>query len=313
VKANLHGIERRLTPRFVKMIVAGEVLLLACLIILAKVGLISISRREQLVWLLALIFGLIARGIAFRLYVSVADEYRNARLSRLVWLAFALNAAVLFVRGLVCNDIVAGLTDNYYQSPLRGLLNHLFSVPASILLLSGLVGMLQSYRHAGLGTKLSRRDYVLIGISLALFGWLLIFHENLEEGHSPWIINRILQPVNLALLAAASVVSIVLHRYTAVMQGGKMAVVLRFLVLYGALTGFLVLMIQLVLPIIQRTVSFDATPLTYLWALIPWLSTLAAATRAEMTSEVMARVAKLKQTAVQHEVVVSALRVEGSS
>ena len=311
MKANLQGIERRLTPRFVKMIIAGEVLLLGCLIILAKVGLISISRREQLVWPLALIFGLVARGIAFRLYVSVADEYRNARLSRLVWMAFALNAAVLFVRALVSNDIVAGLTDNYYHSPLRGLLNHLFSVPASILLLSGLVGMLQSYRHAGLGTKLSRRDYVLIGISLALFGWLLIFHENLEEGHSPWIINRILQPVNLALLAAASVVSIVLHRYTAVMQGGKMAVVLRFLVLYGALTGFLVLMIQLVLPIVQRTVPFDEKPLTYLWALVPWLTTLAAATRAEMTSEVMARVAKLKQTAGRHEVVVSALRVEG--
>lgn len=311
MKANLQGIERRLTPRFVTMIVAVEVISLACLIILAQGGLISISRREQLVWLLGLIFGLVARVMAFRLYVSVADEYRNARLSRLVWLAFALNAAVLFVRGLVCNDIVAGLTDNYYHSPLRGLLNHLFSVPASSLLLLGLVGMLQSYRHAGLGTKLSRRDYVWIGISLALFGWLLVFHENLEEGHSPWIINRILQPVNLALLAAASVVSIVLHRYTAVMQGGKMAVVLRFLVLYGALTGFLVLLIQLVVPIIQQTVPFDEKPLTYLWALVPWLSTLAAATRAEMTAEVMTRVAKLKQTAGQREVVVPALRVEG--
>lgn len=310
MKANLQAIERRLTPRFVTMIVAVEVLLLAGLIIVAQVGLISISRREQLVWLLGLIFGLIARAIAFRLYVSVADEYRNARLSRLVWLAFALNAAVLFVRGLACNDIVAGLTDNYYHSPLRGLLNHLFSVPANILLLSGLVGMLQSYRHAGLGTKLSRRDYVLIGISLALFGWLLIFHENLEEGHSAWLFNRILQPVDLAFLAAASVVSIVLHRYTAVMQGGKMAVVLSFLVLYGALTGFLVLLIQVVVPIIQRTVPFDEKPLTYLWALIPWLATLAAATRAEMTTEVMARVAKLKQTAGHREVVVSALRVE---
>ena len=288
------------------MIVAGEVLLLVGLIILAKVGLISISRREQLVWPLALVFGLIARGIAVKLYVSVADEYRNARLSRLVWLAFAFNAAVLFVRALVCNDIIAGLTDNYYHTPLRGLLNHLFSVPASILLLSGLVGMLQSYRHAGLGTKLTRRDYILIGIALALFGWLLIFHENLEEGHSPWIINRMLQPVDLALLAAASVVSIVLHRYTAVMQGGKMAIVLRWLVLYGALTGFLVLMIQVVLPIIQRTVPFDATPLTYLWALVPWLTTLAAATRAEMTAEVMTRVAKLKQ-AGRHEPVVSGL------
>ncbi len=293
------------------MIVAGEVLLLASLIILAKVGLIS--RRGQLAWVLALPFGLLARGIAFKLYVAVADEYRHARLSRLVWLAFALNAAVLFVRGLVCNDIIAGLTDDYYHTPLRGLLNHLFSVPASILLLSGLVGMLQSYRNAGLGTKLTRRDYVLIGTLLALLGWLLIFHENLEEGHSPWTINRILQPVDLTLLAAASVVSIVLHRYTVVMQGGKMAIVLRWLVLYGALTGFLVLMIQVVLPIIQPVVPFDATPLKYLWVLVPWFTTLAAATRAEMTAEVMARVAKLKQTGGRHGVVVPALRAEGSS
>jgi hypothetical protein len=285
----------------VKLLLAGEMLFLAALIVSAKAGLIS--RYAFLESVAGLGFGVLARGIAIKLYLDVADEHRNARLPRLVWQAMAVNSALLLLRGVVSNDIVAALTADYYQSPLRGLFNHVFSVPASIFLLLGLLGMLQSYRNTGLGMRLKGRDYALIAVSLALFGSLLIFRKNLEEGQSSWTINKILQPVDLTLIAAASILSIVLHRYTTVMQGGRMAVVLRWLVFYGLLPGILVLLIQVVVPLIQQTMPFDATPLNRLWSLLPWLTTLAAATRAEMTADAVAQAARLKRTRESNEAV----------
>jgi hypothetical protein len=302
-------IATRITPGVVKLMLACEVLLLAGLIILAKLDLIS--RHSQLEVLVGLAFGSLARVITIKLFWNVANEYRDARLSRLVWLAFATNSVLVLLRNVISNDIIATLTDNYHQTPLQGFLNHILSVPAAIFLLLGLVGMLQSYRRAGLGTKLRGRDYVLVAISLALFGWLVIFHENLEEGQSPWLINRILQPVGLTLIASSSIVSIVLHRYTAVMQGGKMARVLSWLVLYGLLPGALVLLIQVVVPVVERTIPFDATPLIRLWALLPWAVTFAAVTRAGMTADVVAQVAKLNQPTGAREAVVSGLRAGG--
>jgi hypothetical protein len=286
----------RLNSRLVKMMLAGEIFLRGWLIICVRAGLIS--RHGQFEMLVGLFFGLAAHVIAIRLYLGIADEYRNVRLSRLVWLAFAANSGLLLLRTLSSNAIVYALIEDYKRYPLRGFFNHIFSVPASIVLLLGLLGMLQSYRHAGLGTKLRGRDYALIAASVALFGWLLVFHKNLEEGQSPWAVNRVLQPVDLFLIAAGSIASIVLHRYTAVMQGGKMAVVLRWLVFYVLSAGVLVLLNQIVVPLIQRTVLFDATPLLALWSFLPWLTALAAATRAEMTAEAVAQVATLKQAEV---------------
>ncbi len=99
-----------------------------------------------------------------------------------------------------------------------------------------------------------------------------------------------------------------LHRYTAALQGGPLAVVLRWLILYVLSAGVLVLLIQVAVPFIQRIAPFDATPLNHLWALLPWLTTLAAATRAEMTTEVVAQVVRLKQARIETEAVIQGLR-----
>src|SRR5215216_5787055 len=118
-------ISTRLTPRVIKLMLACEVLLLAGLTVSAKLGLTPRMSLSEVV--VGLSFGTTARLIAIKLYLNVANEYRDARLSRLVWLAFAFNSVLLVPRALVSNDIVAALTNNYYQTPLRGLLNHVFS------------------------------------------------------------------------------------------------------------------------------------------------------------------------------------------
>ena len=288
---------------------ASEILLLAALIILAKVGLIY--RHEYVERIVGLVFGALARGIALKLFLDIADEYRHVRLSRLAWQALAVNAGLIFLKGLASNALIDNWIMNYDHSPLRGFLNHALGVPASVFLVLGLAGLLQSYRRTRLATKLGGGDYGVIAISLALFGWLLVFHKSLEEGQSPWLINRILQPIDLSLIAVASIVSIVLYRYAASLSGGKLAEALRWLVIYGLLPGVMVLLVQVAVPAIQQTLPFDSTPLDRLWALLPWAMTIAAAVRAEMTVAAVAHVAKLQQFRGRTRLAASGLRAEG--
>ena len=299
----------RFTPRIVKTLLAGETLLLVALIILAKSGLFA--RHSRLEELIGLGFGAVARGIAVTLFLGIADEYRKVRLSRLAWQALAINAGLLFIKGVVSSSVIDAFIENYHNTPWRGFLNHALGVPASVFLLLGLMGLLQSYRSAGLGAKLRGSDYVIMAVSLALFGWVLIVHKNLEEGQSPWLINRILQPLDLSLIGVASIVSVLLHRHAASISGGKLAEALRWLVIYGLMPGVLVLLVQFAVPAIQRTVSFDASPLGTLWRLLPWMMTLAAAVRAEVTSDAVAQVTRLRHFNQRTKVVGSELSAEG--
>ena len=272
---------------------AIEAVLLVLLILLTKSGLMT--RHPGIEDLIGLGFGALARGIAVVLFLRIADEYREVRLSRLAWQALAVNAGLLFFKGVASSRAIDAFVENYHSTPWRGFLNHVLGVPASIFLLLGLLGLSQAYRRTGLGSKLRGSDYVVLAISIALFGWVLIAHKNLEEGQSPWLINRILQPVDLFLIGVASIVSILLHRHAAGTSGGKLAQALRWLVIYGLMPGVLVLLIQVAVPAIQRTVvSFDAAPLGIAWRLLPWMMTIAAAIRAEMTAEAVAQIAKLK-------------------
>jgi len=285
-------IATRHTPKLVALLLASETVLVAGLIIFAKLGLIA--RQEYSELLIGLGFGAVARGMAFVLFLRIADEYRSVRLTRLAWQALAIHAALMYLRGLVTSSLVDLLIENYYSSPLRGFLNHSLGSISSIFLLLGVIGILTGYRRAGLGPDLRARDYAAISITLILFGGLLSFRANLDEGHSPWAINRILQPLDLCLIAAASIVSIVLYRYAASMSGGKMAAALRWLVIYGIGPGVLVLLLQVILPATAGMILSDFSPVGRLWTLLPWMLTLTASVRAQITVDVLAHVARLK-------------------
>jgi hypothetical protein len=285
-------IATRLTPKLVVLLLASQTLLVAGLIIFAKLGLIA--RQEYSELLIGLGFGAVARGMAFVLFLRIADEYRSVRLTRLAWQALAIHAALMYLRGLVTSSLVDLLIEDYYSSPLRGFLNHSLGSISSIFLLLGVIGILTCYRRAGLGPDLRARDYAAISITLILFGGLLSFRANLDDGHSPWAINRTLQPLDLCLIAAASIVSIVLYRYAASMSGGKMAAALSWLVIYGIGPGVLVLLLQVILPATAGAILLDFSPVGRLWTLLPWMLTLTAAVRARITVDVLAHVARLK-------------------
>jgi hypothetical protein len=282
----------RFTPRLVLLLLVCQTLMVAGLIIFAKAGLIARNEYSEL--LIGLGFGAVARGVALVLFLRIANEYRSVRLMRLAWQALAIHAALIYIRGVVTSSLVDLLIENYYNSPLRGFLNHSLGSISSIFLLLGVIGILKGYRCAGLGPDLRARDYVAISITLILFGGVLSFRANLDEGHSPWMINRILQPLDLCLIAAASIMSIVLYRYAASMSGGKMAEALRWLVFYGIGAGVLVLLLQVILPATAGAILSDLSPVGRLWTLLPWMLTLTAAVRAQMTADFVAHVARLK-------------------
>lgn len=272
---------------------AAEALLLAGLIIAPILGL----AREHFYAedLISLGFGVMARIVACNLFLYIASEYRNVRLSRLAWQALAVHSVLFLVRAVATTGAMNLFVRGYYRSPLRGFLNHGLGVPGYIFLVLGLVGLLHSYRSAGFRPPLGWRHCAVMTGAVLLFGGMLVFHQRLEQGHSPWMINRLLQPIELLFTAAASIISIVLHRYASTFSGGKLAEAIRWLVVYGLMSGALVLIMQVVVPAIQHTLDLNFWPFMRLWAFVPWMMTLAAVVRAQMTLSAVAQVAELQR------------------
>lgn len=286
-------LTRFFTPKRIMAIMAGEALLLAGLILAPKLGLAQEhSYAEDLI---SLGFGVVARLVACELFLYIANEYRNVRLSRMAWQALAIHSLLLLVRGVATTGAMDLLVTGYYRSPLRGFLNNGLGIPANVFLVLGLLGLLHSYRSAGFRPPLGWRHCAVMTGAVLLFGWMLVFHQRLEQGHSPWMINRLLQPAELLFAAAASIISIVLHRYASTFSGGKLAEAIRWLVIYGLLSGALVLIMQVVVPTIQHTLNLNLWPFIRLWAFVPWIMALAAVVRAQMTVSAVAQVAELQR------------------
>lgn len=229
----------------------------------------------------------VAYALAIVLNLEIANEYRNARWLRVAWLALAVNAGVSILRMLVESSLINLAVERYTGSPLFGLLQHLAIVPANVFLLLGLIAMWWAYHQVGLGFTIKPLDYAIIAGILVLMCALLIFREGLSQAHSPFFAGRYLQQIGLVLLALSAASSLVLQRMAMQMGGGKLAIALRFLTLYTLVRGVLVLFQAW-----QRTLASEmplsSLPLFQLflefsWQVVPWIATLAAAYRAELT------------------------------
>jgi hypothetical protein len=228
----------------------------------------------------------LAYGLALALNLEIAEEHRQTRWLRFAWLALAGNAAVSIIRIVVESSLFNLIWPDYTRDPLWGLLRHLTIVPANAFLLFGLLAMWWAYHRVGLGFAVEKRDYAAIAGILGLLVALMFFHEGLSEARSPYALSRWLQLIGLALLTFSAAASLATHRMAMQMGGGKLAVALRFLTLYTLLRGVLVL-IQAGLKMSlmdgqQPGVSYSAF-MILCWQAAPWIVTLAAVYRAEMT------------------------------
>jgi hypothetical protein len=228
----------------------------------------------------------LAYGLALSLNLEIAAEHRQTRWLRLAWLALAGNACVSIGRMIVESSLFNLIWPGYTRDPLWGLLQHLAIVPANAFLLFGLLAMWWAYREVGLGFALEKRDYVAIAGIMGLLVALMVFREGLSQALSPYALSRWLQLIGLALLSLSAAASLATHRMAMQMGGGKLAIALRLLTLYTLLRGVLVLVqagqnISLIDG--QQASGAYSVFMNLCWQAVPWVATLAAAYRAEMT------------------------------
>ncbi|MFN7947462.1 MAG: hypothetical protein U0Z53_19085 [Blastocatellia bacterium] len=224
----------------------------------------------------------VAFALALLLNVEIAREHRSAPWLRVAWLALAANAGISIFR-MIFESPLLTLIWPEYTTELRGLWQHLAIVPANFSLLVGVVAMCLAYHRVGLGFEIERRDYVLMAAIAALLIALMVFRGGLSEAQSPYLSSRLLQQLGLLLLALVSAVSVVLHRMTMQMGGGKLALALRVLTLYALLRSLLVLLGALRPEFSPVVESIRSHLLTLAWQAVLWLPALAAAYRAQLT------------------------------
>ena len=275
----------RITPRIVGLGLAAEMLLLTVLYLPAAFGWTPRFRLTEAIVMTAA--GVVAFGIALLLSLEVAAEYRQSRWARLAWLMLAASAALSLLKRSIGSPLFDLMTEGYRTSPLRGLLDNLLVVPANLCLLAGLLAMWWSFHRIGLGFKVEKRDYAAMTGVAALFLTLLLFRESLSQGQSPYLLSRIAQPVGLGLLALISAFGLVLYRYAIQMGDGRLAAVMRWLMVYVLLRGVLVLVRSFSSPklplMLDSPLDLEEWAFDMLWQTVQWTAAMAAACRAQMT------------------------------
>jgi hypothetical protein len=289
-------IAARITPKVVAYGLAAEMVLLVGLYLPAAAGWTSRFRlAEALVMTVA---GGVAYGIALLFSLEVAAEYRQTRWARVAWLMLAANAAISLMKRSVGSPLFDFVMAGYRTSPLRGLIDNVLVVPANVCLLAGLLAMWWGFHRIGLGFRIERRDYAAMAGGAALFLTLLLFHEDLSQGQSPYLLSRILQPLGLGLLGVTSAFGLALHRYAVQMGDGRLATVMRWLMVYVLLRGVLVLLrssISPTLPLVLDSPSdLDEWAIDMLWQVVHWTVAMAAACRAHITVSAAAQLEQLR-------------------
>jgi hypothetical protein len=275
----------RITPKVVAYCFVGEVVLLVGLYLPSAYGWTSRFRMTEAI--VMTIAGVVAFGIALLLSLEVASEYRRSRWVRLAWLLLAANAALSLLKRSAGSPLFDFLMEGYRTSPLRGLFDHLLLVPANLCLLGGLLAMWWGFHRLELGLKIERRDYLAMAGVTTLFLTLLLSRGSLSQGQSPYLFSRIMQPFGLALLGLISAFGLVLHRYAMQMGDGRLAAVMRWLVIYVLLRGALVFLRTFLSPklplLLDSPTDLDEWALDMLWQAVHWTAAMAAACCAHLT------------------------------
>ena len=276
-------IASRITPRVIGMGLALHAMLWSglCLSELSGVTTAHLARG-------ALRAGatILAYSIAVALNLEIAAEYRSTRWLRVAWLALAANAGISILRMIVENPLLNQVWPHYTASPLFGVLQQMAIISANCCLLVGVLAMWWAYHQIGLGFAIEWRDYLAMAGILALMLGILALRANLTLAQSPYVIVRHIQQVGLILLLVVSATSIVLHRLSLQMGGGRLAAALQCLTLYALLRGTLVfvgVLRQMVWPQSNDPLWLTRYFFDLCWQLVPWVAVLAAAYRAQLT------------------------------
>ncbi len=269
-----------ITPRLVWRLLALNLALDLALFLPAQFG--WMARPAGALAAIGLLGGWCAYGLALLVCLKIEEEYRDAPLFHWAWLGLTANAAILLFRPLAQDTLAEVLWPDFHASPWRLLLRHVLIVAGNLALGLSLLAMWWGYRQLNLGFHVRRRDYAAMAGLLALLATLIGVRENLSEAASPFAVNRVLQLVGLALLFIIAAAGIMLQRIAAQMNGGRLAVVLRWLTLYVLLRLGLVVLASLLRAAYPEALwASDVS--RFAWQAVAWVFTLTIAYQMRVT------------------------------
>lgn len=284
-----------ITPRLVWRLLALNLALDLALFLPVQFG--WMARPTGALAGVGLLGGWCAYGLALLVCLKLVKEYGEVGWFHWAWLGLTANAAILLFRPLAQDTLAEVLWPDFHASPWRLLFRHALIVTGNLALGLSLLAMWWGYRRLRLGFHLRRRDFAAIAGLLILFTGLIGVRENLTEAASPFVINRVLQLVGLALLFIIAVAGIMLQRIAEQMNGGRLAVVLRWLTLYVLLRLCLVVLASLLRATYPEALwASDVS--RFAWQAVAWVFTLTVAYQMRVTLVAAEQLERVRQRRV---------------
>ena len=238
--------------------------------------------------------GMIAYGIAMVLCFQIAGEYRHSHWLRTAWFCLAIKSAVAVLRYALDDPMINLIRPGYYESPWSGLARELPMAIALSFLVAGMLAMAFGFLRMGLGFRLERWDWTAIVGVVAVLVVVIYFRHELSAARwksMPLVLQA--QIANQILWAVAASLSLLLYRLSLQMGGGRLAAVMRILFLYIVLRSSLVFVSMVLLPSLFR-IDRENFVTMFLYQATPWLFTLAAVYRFQLSSNAARQAAEMR-------------------
>jgi len=208
--------------------------------------------------------------------LKIAADYPDSSSMKLAWRLIAAHAVFAALRhGFESMAVVMGWMTNYPITLVS--LRQIPIVVSLILLAAALIALWSSFTVIGIGLRFRVADYVLLGMILALVPLILVQQQEMVDSRSAYVFIRRLQAASPGLLAVPAAVSLVLHRISQEVGGGRLALSLRLLALF-----LLMRMLSLFLGLFPEWPILTVASRTTFWA-TPWVFLLAVFYRWQMT------------------------------
>jgi hypothetical protein len=171
-----------------------------------------------------------AQAIAVYFCLKVRRDQGPGSAMRAAWLLVAVSSSFAVLRQIFeFVSVAAGWNRSTPE------IMNLRMIPITLeltLLAAGLAIMLRSFVSLGLGVRLRWTDVLWLVVVIAMVPPVLSMRGNLSAAQSIQTVLRDLQTLSPALMAAAALFGILLHRVAQDMEGGDLAGSLRLIVAY---------------------------------------------------------------------------------
>ena len=171
---------------------------------------------------------LLAYAIAAMFCCRIVADYPSRSPMRTAWSLLLASSLVAILRnGYEYWVVLAGPVANMVP-----VWRHIPLLLSLLLLMAALLVMWRSLAALGFGLRFRLIDVALMGMILCLAIWIWSLRSGLADASSPLAAVRVLQLLSPPLIAGSALLAVVLLRVSEEMDGGSLAVSLRYLVAF---------------------------------------------------------------------------------